>query len=1168
MLSLDNPSLLAGLQTPAIFEVPPTYDSGGAGTYSVAIADLNEDGKPDLVVLNVCGPLSCDYGMVGVLLSNGDGTFQPAVGYSSGAGAGAGANSMAVADVNGDGKPDILVASNCSGTATLCGSVGVLLGNGDGTFQPAVTYNSGGLYAYSVAVGDVNGDGKPDLVVVNETSSSTSDATVAVLLGNGDGTFQPAVTYDAGGLYALSVAVADVNGDGKPDLLVANNCSKTCVTGTVGVLLGTGGGTFQPVVSYDFGGIGATSVAAADVNHDGIPDVLVANQGVINGEGSVAVLLGNGDGTLQTATAYPSGAYGSNSVAVGDINGDGNPDLVVANQCEADGDYQNTSCANGTAAVLLGNGDGTFQPALTYASGGYAALSVAIADVNGDGKLDLVLTNASAAYTNSSNGLIAVLLGSGDGTFQAAVAYAPGGYLADAIATADVDGDGNLDLVTANECASASNCANGGVGVLLGNGNGTFRAAATYTSGGYNATSVAVADLNHDGKPDVIVANDCVTGNNCANGTLGVLMGNGDGTFQPAVSPGSGGYSAQSVAVADVNGDGKPDLVVANLCVTNSSCANGLVSVLLGNGDGTFQPAVSYGSGGQFAFSVAIADVNGDGKLDLLVANKYVSSSNESSGAVGVLLGNGDGTFQTPVTYGSGGKAPSSMAVGDVNGDGKPDIVFANQCTSTSCTAGTVSVLLGNGDGSFQAGLNTNTPQMLDGALALADFNSDGKLDAASGSGDFLLLGNGDGTFQDPFLLGAGGAAIVVGDFNRDGTPDLAVGSVAILLNQRPKVGTATTLVSSPNPSTFGQAVSFTATVTSQHGGTPTGSVTFTDGATSLGTVSLSGGIASLSTSTLQAGTHSITASYSGDPNFIASSSSALTQTVNKATTATSVTSSANPSYPNQTVTFTATVTSQFGATVTGSVTFKQGTTTLRTVALSNRQASYSTTYTTTGTRSITAVYSGDSNNFGSISPVLKQAVNALPAATKISLTTSGTPSLIHQPVTFTATVTSTYGPIPDGELLTFYDGTAVLSVVPLSGGVAAYTTSSLKAGSHTIKATYPGDATFKSSTKSLTQVVNLYPTSTSISSNLNPSTYGQLVTFTAIVTASGPYALTGKVTFKDGTTVIGTVTLSGTTATLKKSTLTVGTHSITALYLGDTSNGKSTSPVLNQIVQ
>jgi len=565
---------------PIFFEAP-TYGSGGEYAESVAVADLNGDGKLDLVVANG--------NSVDVLLGNGDGTFQPAVSYGS-----SGGTDVAVADVNGDGKLDLVVANYCTSSNCTTSSVGVLLGNGDGTFQPAVTYSSGGYSNFSVAVADVNGDGKPDLVVVNYCANSncSTDGTVGVLLGNGDGTFQPVVTHDAGGYFTVAVAVADVNGDGKPDLLVANNCasSTNCANGSVSVLLGNGDGTFKPAASYGSGGYEAESVAVADVNGDGKPDLLVANAiclplGVC-GTGSVGVLLGNGDGTFQPVVTYDSGGFSAESVAVADVNRDGKPDLVVANTCV---NYGAFNCMTGTVSVLLGNGDGTFQAAASYDSGGTGASSVAVADVNGDGKPDLLVANDCGNYGNygCTAGSVAVLLNTGDGSFYAAPNYSTGGYEPNSVAGGDLNGDGNPDLVVANQSVNRDS-SDGIVGVLLGNGNGTFQPAVTYNSGGYIVASVAVADVNRDGNLDLLVANQC-TESSCESGSgdVGVLLGNGDGTFQPAVNYGLEG-SPNSVVVADVNGDGKPDLVVASY---------GTVEVLLGNGDGTFQPPLENTTG-------------------------------------------------------------------------------------------------------------------------------------------------------------------------------------------------------------------------------------------------------------------------------------------------------------------------------------------------------------------------------------------------------------------------------------------------------------------------------------------------------------------------------------------------------------------------------------------
>ena len=292
--------------------------------------------------------------------------------------------------------------------------------------------------------------------------------------------------------------------------------------------------------------------------------------------------------------------------------------------------------------------------------------------------------------------------------FAPVVLYGSGGFENDgpvSVAVADVNGDGKPDLLVTNVCESSSNCNNGTIGVLLGNGDGTFQTAVPYGSGGYEPYSVAVADVNGDGKPDLLVANWCASSNpnNCSNGEVGVLLGNGDGTFQTAVTYSSGGFFADSVAAADVNRDGKPDLLVANTGGVPSCLSSSGVGVLLGNGDGTFQTAVTYCSGGNRRFCSSgrckrrrQARLGGGG-------NKYNADNCNHSGCVSVLLGNGDGTFQTAVSYDSGGYPPDSVAVADVNRDGKPDILVANYCGDGNCDiTGNVGVLLGNGDGTFQ----------------------------------------------------------------------------------------------------------------------------------------------------------------------------------------------------------------------------------------------------------------------------------------------------------------------------------------------------------------------------------------------------------------------------------------------------------------------------------
>lgn len=369
-----------------------------------------------------------------------------------------GTSSIALADLNGDGRLDVVTANGVAPNVnSVVGSISVLLGNGNGTFQPAVTYVSGGRFALSVAVADLNGDGKPDVVVANRDNGNLQ-GTVGVLLGNGDGTFQPVVTYSSGGLFATSVVVADLNGDGKPDLVIGNEENEAATAAGIGVLLGNGDGTFQSAVVYPASLSSCCGLAVADLNNDGKLDVLVAGG---NGScpktvlpcGFVAVLLGNGDGTLQSAVNYASGGLGATAVAVADLNGDGKPDLAVANT-----QFSSDSCCIGGVGVLLGNGDGTFRSATSYLSGGGFSDAIAVVDVHGDGKLSIVVANGNVV---SNKGSIATLLSNGDGTFQGATGasiYNSGGHSATSLAVADVNRDGRPDILAANWCAATSNC--------------------------------------------------------------------------------------------------------------------------------------------------------------------------------------------------------------------------------------------------------------------------------------------------------------------------------------------------------------------------------------------------------------------------------------------------------------------------------------------------------------------------------------------------------------------------------------------------------------------------------------------------------------------------------------------------------------------------------------
>jgi len=952
-----------------IFFNPATYPSGGVYAFSVAVGDFNGDGKADLAVANECPDSNCNAGAVSVLLGNGDGTFQAPQTYSSG---GSEAYAVAVADVNKDGKADLIVANGCQ-SATQCanGVVGVLLGNGDGTFQSASTHASGGVVATSVTIADVNRDGNLDLIVGNQCLTSTcASGGVSVLLGNGNGTFQTAQSYATGGLSTVSVAVGYFNHDRKLYLVVANQCqsSGNC-NGNVGVLLGNGDGTFQAAQSYASGGYTAVSVATGDFNGDGKTDLVVANQCESSANcnnGNVGVLLGNGDGTFAAAQDYVSGGNSTSGITVSDLDGDGRMDLVLSNQCQLA-----ANCGEGNVSVLMGNGDGTFQSAENYISDGVLAQFVGIGDWNGDMKPDLAIVN-QCQTGSSCTGTVTILMGNGDGTFQVPPSYASGGYDADSVAVGDLNNDGKLDLVVANLC-QGNTCGRGNSGyvsVLLGNGDGTFQPAQEYATGGFGASSVAIADLNGDGNADVVVANQCSTSDCKTSGSVSVLLGKGNGTLQAAQTYASGGYTALSVAIADFNKDGNLDLAVANQC-QDTSCQNGAVSVLLGNGNGTFQTAQSFASAGYLTNSVAVGDFNGDGNPDLVLASQCQDTTCQKGG-VSVLLGNGNGTFQTAQSYSSAGSQADSVVATDLDGDGELDLVVSNLCQNTGdCNNGVVSSLLGRGDGTFR----TATPYSSGGqnaySVVAGDFSGDGNTDVvvANGESTDVLLGNGDGSFGSAIPYFPGGTFISTSDFNGDHKPDVVIAggslsTVTILLNVVAgyRWDTTTTLTSSPNPSAVDQSVLFTATVTAQFGGSPTGTVTFKSGETTLGQGTVSNGQATLNYSFPAPGNYSIVATYSGDSNFVPSSSLPLKQSVQKAPTTTTLTSSPNPSQVGQTVKFTASVSGQYGGTPTGSITFKDGQTVLGQVQLNGGIARYKTSTLTAGKHHIWANYSGDQN--------------------------------------------------------------------------------------------------------------------------------------------------------------------------------------------------------------
>ena len=783
-------------------------------------------------------------------------------------------------------------------------------------------------------------------------------------------------------------------------------------------------------------------------------------------------------------------------------------------------------------SIAVAVGSVSFLPVVAYSSGGQpytgsGTTSLAVADLRGNGKLDVVVANQGGE--SDGDGSAGVLLGKGDGTLQPVVTYDSGGVDPTSIAVADVNGDGKPDLLVVNG-------SNNTVGVLLGNGDGTFRSPVLYDSGGYYPSSIAVADVNGDGKLDIVVAN---YENFAGTGIIGVLLGNGDGTFQPPVAYGGAGLQGATwVAVADLNGDGKLDIAVAYQCALNcySSAA---VGVLLGNGDGTFLPAVIYPSGGIFSNSIAVADVNGDGKPDLVVVNANslpcnIISGCAQAGSVGVLLGNGNGTFQAAVAYDSGGNFASSVAVADVNGDGKPDLLVANG------NSGTIGLLLGNGDGTFQTAATYESGYPGPDSVAVGDLTGEGRLDVLAGG-------------RDP-------------------------GMVDVLLNHggSPEKSTTTVLTSSLSSSVYGQAVTFTALVRASSG-TPTGTVLLFDGSTVVASGTVTNGRASIAVSSLPVRANSVTAEYTGGGGFASSSSTTLTQTVSRSATTTALASPLHPSTYGQAITFTATVSSAWRTPPNGeTVTFywieteneSNGLYVLGTAPMTGGIASLTTSSLQSGVFAISAAYLGDADFSGSTSSSLQQAVDtSSQSATRTALTSSLNPSIYGQKVTWTATVKTSGSTTPTGKVDfnwgDFYIGTAALN----SSGVATLTRSLLSADAYPMFAVYTGDANNgRSASPILNQVITQTTSAAAITASPNRSTRGQSVTFTAKITS--PTATpAGPVTFTAGKTVLESVELSHGKATFTTSTLAAGSTTVTVTYPWD-SDISSSSASVTQVVE
>jgi hypothetical protein len=796
------------------FHAAELFQLGGGGS-GTAVGDFNRDGFLDSAVVT--------QGSVAIFLGDGKGHFSGPTFFPASPGAG----DVAVGDFNEDGKLDLALTDD-GGSSVI-----ILLGNGLGGFSPGGVISLGANRRPStIAAADLNGDGYRDLAVVEFYGGS-----IAVLLGAGNGSFSTPAHYPAGGDRPTHLAVGDFNGDGKPDIATAL-CGETCNSFPhgVSVLLGNGDGTFgAPALIFSL--VGVTSLGVADFDGDGKLDLAALSPKAPNPDtGKAYILRGNGLGGFTQVNQF---ALGMNPevLLVGDFTRDGLPDLAVINGGEG------SLNIFGTLQLFAGTGTGGFTlKSETLLS--HLPVRGVVGEFNRDGKLDLVVSHRGLTQQ------MGLYLGDGRGGFRVAPRFAAGSEPASVLA-ARLDRNRPLDLAVTNYSA-------GTVTLLAGNGRGAF---APFFSSPLpvvgNPRSAGAGDFNRDGKIDLAVVSQIPpSGSTFFSGYVTILLGDGHGAYFPAPgSPITVGEDPRDIAVADFNRDGKPDLAITlDASFYGPPIVFGgkgtKLQLLFGNGNGTFSAPVDLDLGVSTLFSVhgktccdsdswpatnprsvKAADVNGDGKVDLVVVADF-------SDDLIVFLGDGNGGFATLQAFTLGpliasGYNPRSLVVADLNGDGKPDAAVSNFSTLD------VALFFGDGAGGFT--LQSQRYPVGDGSgITAADFSgrlrrwyeergrrkghegectedddddhNNGKghdkkkgkghrcaprpaaLDLAVVDRTFnnltVLVNDGTGNFAiRHFAVGNSPRGVAAGDFDRDGRPDLAVvnaytSDVSILLNR------------------------------------------------------------------------------------------------------------------------------------------------------------------------------------------------------------------------------------------------------------------------------------------------------------------------------------------------------------------------------------------------
>ncbi|CAF3652269.1 unnamed protein product [Rotaria sp. Silwood1] len=738
------------------------------GNYSrpqcIYAIDLNNDDHIDIVLGN------SGFGGISVLLGHGDGNFTTAAIYS--AGIGSIPSRIAVGDIDNDNHLDIVFGNGGNS------SIGIFYGYGNGSFPSVTMYSSViSSYAQAIAIGDINNDSLLDIVV-----SITNPSGLLFFVNHNNRSFRMIEFYSTGSQSTpYSIALADFNRDNRSDVVIANTDFNE-----MRVLMGYGNGTFSKERTYPTGSESEPYfVIVTDFNHDDQLDIIIS----CFRNGHILIFFGHGNGDFKLERTYSIGSdtnpYG---LALADFNNDNQFEIVV------------TLWGNGYVAILTEYYAVNFEKQIMYRID-YAPkpYSVAVGDFNKDNQSDIVLANSGSDTIN-------VRIGLGNGTFEKQIMYSVStGLHPQYVNTADVDNDGNLDIVTAD---SRSDC----ISVNLGYGNGSFKPPQRYFTGsGSRPCSFVFVDLNNDTRLDIIATNEgtdnvaVLFGYNYATfdnqrvyraignfgpraavvgdfnndkyldiaavfyttNNLGIFLGDDNGSFNaPLIFSTTMNSNPYSLVVSDVNMDGQLDVIVANTGTDN-------IGVFLGYDNGSFADVMTFSTGtSSMPWSVAVADFTNDGQIDIVVTNIGTND-------IGIFYGYGNGSFAKMISHRTYDDYFAEVVrIADFNNDNQADIVVVNS------HAHSIGILLGYGNGSFAKQVNYSTTYATRPMwVALGDFNNDNNLDMVTANRDdnsmSIFLGLGNGSFNDPKTYPTGSGSrplyIDVGDFNQDSILDIAV---------------------------------------------------------------------------------------------------------------------------------------------------------------------------------------------------------------------------------------------------------------------------------------------------------------------------------------------------------------------------------------------------------